>query len=174
MTISSWHIEFTRPLWFALLTAMPLLLVFWRKSLVQFSRGRQIASLLLRSLLVLLVAAGLAGPKATGPSSQPNVDFKWVKSGGGTLSPPAVEIAAPDHVRAGEPFSVKVLLRSKKAGAASVELLRDSQSLTKKPETVTLVAGENHTLFSAVAPTGGSRAVYSVTVKDEQGALARR
>jgi uncharacterized membrane protein len=170
MTISSWHIEFTRPLWFALLTAMPLLLVFWRKSLVQFSRGRQIASLLLRSLLVLLVAAGLAGPKATGPSSQPNVDFKWVKSGGGTLSPPAVEIAAPDHVRAGEPFSVKVLLRSKKAGAASVELLRDSQSLTKKPETVTLVAGENHTLFSAVAPTGGSRAVYSVTVKDEQGA----
>ena len=170
MTISSWHIEFTRPLWFALLAALPLLLIFWRKSLVQFSRGRQIASLLLRSLLVLLVAAGLAGPKATGQSSQPNVDFKWVKSGGGTVSPPAVEIAAPDHVRAGEPFSLKVLVRSKKAGPASVELLRDSQPLTKKPEPLTLVAGENHTLFSAVAPTSAPRAIYSVVVKDEQGA----
>ena len=68
MTISSWQIEFARPLWFALLAALPLLLIFWRRSLVHASLGRKIVSLLLRSLLLLLVAAGLAGPKATGPA----------------------------------------------------------------------------------------------------------
>ena len=119
MTISSWQIEFTRPLWFALLAALPLLLLFGWWSLVHASPGRKIASLLLRSLLVLLVAAGLAGPKATGPGSQPIVAAKPMESGGGV--PPAVELFAADHVRAGEPFSLKALLRSKTAGEATVE-----------------------------------------------------
>ncbi len=71
MTISLGPIKFAQPLWFALLAALPLLVIFWRRSLVQFSLGRRAASLVLRSLLVLLVAAGLAGPQARGPASQP-------------------------------------------------------------------------------------------------------
>ena len=61
MSISSWQIEFTRPLWLALLAALPLMWIFWRRSLVNTSLGRKIVSLLLGSLLLLLLAAGLAG-----------------------------------------------------------------------------------------------------------------
>ena len=165
-SLSSWQIEFVRPLWFALLAALPLLLIFWRRSLVQVSLGRKVLSLLLRSLLLLLVAAGLAGPKATGPGSHENFDFKWLRSGGGA-SPPAVEISAPDHVRAGQPFSLDVRLRSKSGGTATAELLCDSQPSQK--DTVSLVVGENHKLFRTVAPKP-ARVVYSVRVKDEQGA----
>lgn len=163
-SLSSWQIEFVRPLWFALLAALPLLLIFWRRSLVQVSLGRKVLSLLLRSLLLLLVAAGLAGPKATGPGSHENFDFKWLRSGGGA-SPPAVEISAPDHVRAGQPFSLDVRLRSKSGGTATAELLCDSQPSQK--DTVSLVVGENHKLFRTVAPKP-ARVVYSVRVKDEQ------
>src|SRR5208283_4744473 len=106
MRMFSCQLEFAQPLWFALLTALPLLWIFWRRSLVQFSPGRKIISLLLRSLLLLLVAAGLAGPEATGQGSQPNLEFTQVKRDVGDVPPHAVEIVVPDHVRAGEPFSL--------------------------------------------------------------------
>ena len=166
MTISSWQIEFVRPLWFALLAALPLLLIFWRRSLLHASPLRKTVSLLLRSLLLLFVAAGLAGPKATGPDSQPIVGVNWLE--GVAAVPPAVEIVAPDQIRAGEQFSLKVLLRSKTAGKATVALLRDGQPLVKDPETVSLVVGENHEVFPDIV-LKPSRVVYSVRVKDEQG-----
>ncbi len=163
-----WEIEFVRPLWFALLAALPLLLIFWRWSLVHASPVRKIVSLLLRSLLLLLVAAGLAGPKATGPDNQQVADVKWLISGGG-VTPPAVRIVAPDHIRAGESFSLKVLLRSRTAGKATVELLRDSQPLLKAPETMSLAVGENQKIFPDIV-LKPSRVVYAVRVKDEHGA----
>ncbi len=167
-TLSSWQIEFVRPIWFALLAALPLFLIFWRRSLVHASPLRKTVSLLLRSLLLLLVATGLAGPKATGPDSQPTVDVQWQVSGGG-VSLPVVEIVAPDHIRAGEPFALKVLLRSKTAGKATVQLLRDSQPLLKEPETIPLAVGENHEVFRDTV-LNPSQVVYSVRVKDERGA----
>ncbi len=163
-----WEIEFVRPLWFALLAALPLLLIFWRWSLVHASPVRKIVSLLLRSLQLLLVAAGLAGPKATGPDNQQVADVKWLISGGG-VTPPAVRIVAPDHIRAGESFSLKVLLRSRTAGKATVELLRDSQPLLKAPETMSLAVGENQKIFPDIV-LKPSRVVYAVRVKDEHGA----
>ncbi len=166
MTISSWQIEFARPLWFALLAALTLLLIFWRRSLVQASLGRKIVSLLLRSLLLLLVAASLAGPQATGPEIQSLAGVQWHTSRS-EVSSPAVEIAAPDQLRAGEPFSLQVLLRSKAAGKATLELLRDGQSLLKRP--LSLVAGENQQTFPDVV-LKPARVVYSIHVKDEHGA----
>jgi len=164
MSISSWQIEFARPLWFALLAALPLLLIFWRRTLLHFSLGRKIVSLLLRSLLLLLVATGLAGPKATGLG-----DLSVLVTKRNTLPVvvrlPSVVMTAPDHVRAGAPFSVEVLLRSKTASTATVELLRDSQPLLK--ETMSLVVGENHKIFSDIV-LRPSRVVYSIRVKDEQ------
>jgi uncharacterized membrane protein len=166
MTMFSWQIEFAHPLWFALMAALPLLLVFWRRSLVQFSPVRKVVSLLLRCLLLLLVAAGLAGPKATGQGSQQIVALKWMKSGGGDIPRHTVEIIAPDHVRAGEPFSLEVLLRSKTSAVATVELRRDAQRLLKKP--ISLIVGENHTSLPDVVMEP-SRVVYSIRVEEGQG-----
>ncbi|MGO9112816.1 MAG: glutamine amidotransferase [Thermoguttaceae bacterium] len=166
MTISAWQIEFAQPLWFALLAALPLLLIFWRRSLVHASRGRKILSLLLRSLLLLLVAAGLAAPKATRPASLPIIGVKWElgPSGGG---PPAVEVFGPDHVRAGEPFSLNVLVRSRATGKATVELLRDGQPLLR--DAVQLAEGRNQKRFLTVV-LKPSRVIYAVRVNGEQGA----
>ncbi len=164
MIISSWQIEFVRPLWFALFAALPLLLIFGWRSLVQFTPARKIVSLLLRSLLLLLVATGLAGPQATGIDRQQIIEAKWLESRGQVVLP-AVEITAPDNIWAGEPFSLKVLLRSKTASAATVELFRDSRPLLK--ETLSLVVQENHKIFSDVV-LKPSRVVYSIRVKDEQ------
>jgi len=166
MSLFSWQVEFTQPLWFALLAALPLLWIFWRRSLVQFSRSRKAISFLLRCLLLLLVAAGLAGPKTTGQGSQPNFNFTWMKSGGDDEPPHAVEIVAPDHNRAFEPFSLQVLLRPKAAGAATVHLYRDSQQLLK--EQVSLSVGDNNLRFTDVVPEP-SRVVYSIHVEDGQG-----
>ena len=173
MTISTtvWQIEFVRPLWFALLAALPLLLIFWRWSLVQFSTGRKIASLLLRSFLLLLVAAGLAEPKATGPASLPFVAAERDHGPGRGSTPPAIEIVAPDHIRAGEPFSLDVLLRSKRAGAASVELLRDGQPLLK--ESVQLAEGDNQIGFSTIV-LKPSQVVYAGPRERRAGHMAGR
>ncbi len=167
MTLFSRHIEFAQPLWFALLAALPLLLIFWRWSLVQFSMGRKIASLLLRSFLLLLVAAGLAGPRTAGPDNLPWIVARSEHDLGHATAPPAIEIHAPDPIRAGEPFSLDVLLRSKLAGPASVEILRDGQSLIK--ETMQLVEGENQKSFSTVVQ-GPSKVVFSVRAQDAVGA----
>jgi Ca-activated chloride channel homolog len=70
---NTWHFEMTRPLWFAALAVLPLLVVYWRRTLVQFPRRQRITSLLVRSLLLVLVVAALAGPKLTGPTSQEQV-----------------------------------------------------------------------------------------------------
>ena len=154
MTILSWHIEFVRPLGFALLAALPLLLIFWRWSLVRASSSRKVVSLVLRSFLLLLVAAALAEPKATESASQAIFDCKRQHSRGAD-SPPALEIVAPDHIRAGEPFSLKAILQSNSTGTATVELLRNSQPLVK--QSFPLVAGENQAIFhpSIIAPQPG-------------------
>ena len=121
---------------------------------------------MLRSLLVLLVAAGLAGPKATGPEQQQLADVQWQRTEP-KVSAPAVEIAAPIRVRTGEKFSLKALLRSRGDGKAAVELFRDGQSLRKE----TLAAGENRAVFSdIVLKPKRSWAVYSLRVADDRGA----
>ena len=163
MTISSWQIEFTRPLWFALLAALPLLLIFWRRSLLHASPLRKLVSLLLRSLLLLLVAAGLAGPKATGPSN-PSMLLTKVIVSPPPAQPPSVVLTAPDHVRAGEPFSLEVRVPSKAAATATVELLRDGQPLLQ--ETMQLSEGENQKSFPTVV-LKSSQVVYAVRIKTD-------
>jgi uncharacterized membrane protein len=165
MNLFSWQIEFARPLWFALLAALPLLLIFWRRSLVHASPGRKIVSLLLRSLLLLLVAAGLAGPKATGPGNQQVFDYRHVHRGLGPIAP-AVEITAPDQARAGEPFPLHVLVRSSGAAPVTVELLRDSQP--RQTQSVPVAHGEGQIFFYDVV-SKPSRVIYSVRVRDEHG-----
>ena len=45
MSVAGWQIEFTRPLCFAALAALPLLLIFWQWSLAHASPARKIGSL---------------------------------------------------------------------------------------------------------------------------------
>ena len=83
------------------------------------------------------------------------------------------KIAAPDHVRAGEPFSVKLLVRSKTAGAATVELLRDSQPLTTNGDAA-LVAGENHKSFPAVVLEAVAGRLFGPRQSPSSRRVARR
>jgi Ca-activated chloride channel homolog len=166
MTLFSWQIEFARPLWFAALFALPLLGIFWWRSLVRDSPLRKGLSLLLRSIMVLLLAAGLGGLQAIFPrQSQPILVCNFPEENHESV-PPAIEIRAPVPIRACEPFSFDVLLRAKSAGTAIVELLCDSQSVQK--DTVRLTAGENHVDFPAIV-LKPSRVVYSIRVLDERG-----
>ena len=143
MTILSWQIEFARPIWFAALAALPLWIVFWRRSLVRMSPRRAFVAILLRGLLLVVVTAGLAGPTATG---QRDMAVHVGKAG----PPPVTDSCAagrrcsprPTHVRAGEPFSLDLLVRSETSGTATVDLLRDGQP--EGQETIALAAGENH------------------------------
>ena len=61
MTNGDWQLELTRPLWLIALAALPLLLYYWRKSLVRLPGWQQAVSLLVRTLLVVLVVASLCG-----------------------------------------------------------------------------------------------------------------
>ncbi|MGD0900110.1 MAG: VWA domain-containing protein [Thermoguttaceae bacterium] len=60
-----------RPLWLASLAVLPVMLFYWRWTLVRFSLRRQIASLVIRTVLLVLVALALSGPKliVTGPNA---------------------------------------------------------------------------------------------------------
>jgi uncharacterized membrane protein len=169
MKISSWQIEFARSLWFAVLSALPLWIIFWRRSLVRLPIGRKSLSSFLRILLLVTVAAGLAGPTVTGPSNDKVVYGLW--SDGPLDTPPPVELVAPDQVRAGEPFSLDLRIRpefygfapsSGTCGAASIEYFQDGQSFLK--ENVMLVVGENHRTIPATVEKP-SRVVYSARVK---------
>jgi uncharacterized membrane protein len=73
----SWQIELTRPWWLTGLAVLPVLVFYWRRTLVWLSPGRRIASLVLRTLLVLLVVAALCGPKLTGPSTRDQLALVW-------------------------------------------------------------------------------------------------
>ena len=66
----TWQFELTRPAWLAALAVLPLLVFYWRRTLVRFSPGRRLVSLAVRVLLVLLVVAALCGPKLTCPTTR--------------------------------------------------------------------------------------------------------
>ncbi len=166
MTIASWRIEFTQPLWFAVLAVLPLLFFYGRRSLVQVSSGRKVASLLLRSILLLLVAAALAGPRATGLATLPIVEAKSPVAA--PHVPSTVELAAPARVRAGESFSLDLLVRAKSAGNATVELFRESQPLLH--ERISVREGDNHKSILAIVPNP-SRVAYTVRVEADRGVL---
>jgi uncharacterized membrane protein len=73
MAIGSWQLEITRPLWLAALLALPLLIYYYRRSLVRRPRWQQAASLGLRVTLILLVIAALCGLELNGVSHEPFV-----------------------------------------------------------------------------------------------------
>src|SRR5437868_11171060 len=163
MTLFAWQVEVAHPLAFALLAAVPLWIVFWRRSLVQLSVGRRIVAILLRLLLLLAIAAGLAGPTATGTRDLPVVVAK------ASPSPPAappsrIVVSGPTHVRAGEAFSLEVLVRSESSANANLELTRDSQPVLQ--EKLTLVAGENRKNIEAMVE-GASRVIYEAKVASD-------
>jgi Ca-activated chloride channel homolog len=165
MTIFSWQIEFARPLWFAILAGLPLLLIYGRRSLLNASAGRKIASLLLRSLLVALVAAGLAGPKATQPGEYAGLATKVITIPA-VLPLPAVTLTGPEHVRAGEPFALNVLVRSQSASTVVADLCCDGRPL--RQEKIKLVAGDNQEVFPGIVVLKPSRVVYSLRIVSDQ------
>ena len=69
MQTGTWQFELLRPLWLAALLLLPLLVYFWRRSLVRFPRGQRIASLVLRGLLVVLVVAAMTGVRLHWPEA---------------------------------------------------------------------------------------------------------
>jgi uncharacterized membrane protein len=162
MTILSWQVEFAQPLWLGLLAALPLWIVFWRRSLMGLSARRKFLSIMLRTVLLMTVAMGLAGPTAKRSNKEP---FFWGSLNRPRHSPaPSVQLNAPDHVRAGEPFTLDVLVRSESSGKASMEVTRDSLPVLQ--EKLTLAAGENRKSIDAMAD-GASRVVYRAKVTSE-------
>jgi Ca-activated chloride channel homolog len=164
MTFSAWQIEFTQPLWFTLLAALPLLAVYWKRSLVNARAVRRITSFLLRSLLLLLVAAGLAGPRATAPDKFNCLTTK-VTTTPAVIPPTLVTLTAPDHVRAGEPYSLDLSVKSHSADTVRLELSRDGQPMLE--ETMQLAGGDNHKIIPAIALMPAD-IVYMVRVKSAQ------
>ena len=163
MTISSWQIEFARPLWFALLAALPLWIIFWRRSLVRLSPGRLGLAILLRLLLLVAVAVGLAGPTA---SRQQNLPAFVAKENPPPVpaAPPSVFLTAPEHVRAGQPFALDLLVLAESSGTAGVELTRDD-SEPPVQDKIELIAGDNHKSLPAMVEKQ-SRVVYKVKVSE--------
>jgi uncharacterized membrane protein len=159
MTIFSWKVQFAQPLWFGILAALPLWIVFWRRSLMRLSAARKLLSITLRTILLAAVAVGLAGPTANLSVKEPYFwgGLDWSRHG----PAPAVELDAPDHVRAGEPFKLDVLVRSDSAGIALVELDRDALPILQ--EKMELVVGENHDSIDAMVEKP-SQVVYAATV----------
>src|SRR5687767_2773082 len=56
-----WELELTRPLYLLGLLVVPLLAVYFYRSLVDFSRTQRLISLVVRSVIVLLLVLALAG-----------------------------------------------------------------------------------------------------------------
>ena len=154
----SWQVDFARPLWLAVLAGLPIWLVFWRRSLLKLSAGRKVVAVVLRALLLAAVAVGLAGPAASAPSSEKFVAVARSERPR-AVAPPRVELTAPDHVRAGEPFTLDLLLRSDSTSTATVEVLRDEKRLQE--QSVPLVAGENRKSIPAMVEKPG-RVVFLV------------
>lgn len=111
MTLLSWQIEFARPLWLATLAALPLWIVLWRRSLVRLSVRRRVIAVLLRTVLLAVLAAGLAGPAASGLTNEKAAYGPFAHRVG--YGPAVAELAGPVHARAGEPFALDLLVRSR-------------------------------------------------------------
>jgi Mg-chelatase subunit ChlD len=67
--LSGYSLDLTDPLWLAGLGVLPLLVWYYRRSLVDFSRGQRLASLLCRSAFVTLLVLVLAGLTLRRPSA---------------------------------------------------------------------------------------------------------
>ena len=163
MTMFAWQVDFERPLWFAVLVALPLWIVYWRRSMVRLSPLRKLLSISIRALMLASIAAGLAGPTLTGPTNEKSVYGLW---GGSSRAVPApIEIIARDNVRAGEPFTIDLLERSESSGTANLNVLQGSQPLPQ--EKMTLVAGENHKSIPLIADKPSHVKSYTVRVSGD-------
>ncbi len=81
MEDSTWQLEIARPAWLAALVVLPLLIFYWRRSLVQFSPRQRIVSLALRAVLLLLMTVALCGPEMRVSSPRQFVVFAVDYSG---------------------------------------------------------------------------------------------
>ena len=168
MTISSWQIEFARPLWFALLAALPLLLIFWRRSLVQFSPAGRSCRLCCEVCCCCSWPPAWRDRSATGPG----------------------KTAAPRRQVAGkQPSSAlaRVSNSSRRTRSAPASRFRsrcscDQATAQGHPGIVprrqpllkvspVLAGGESEVMFSDVV-LKPSRVVYSIRVKDGARRLA--
>ncbi len=70
MNDSTWQFDVVRPWWLAAVAAVPLLIYFWRLSLVHFARRQRTASLAIRLLLVGMLILALCGLEITGGGPQ--------------------------------------------------------------------------------------------------------
>ena len=134
MTIFAWQFHSARPVWLAVLAALLLWIIFWRRSLERLSPGRRVVAVFVRTLLLFTVAVGLSGPTATGQHDAPVIVAK-ANPLPPAAPPPRIVLRSPDHVRAGEPFTVDVLVRSESSGMADLELTRDSRPLLREQMT---------------------------------------
>ena len=169
MTISSWQIEFAQPLWFALLAALPLLLIFWRRSLVQCLAGPEDRFAVAAKPAV--VARGRRPGRTEGDRAGQSADRRF---------PVAEErrrrLAAARRSRSSPrtTFAPASRFRStcscgpRRPARPPLNCSATAQPLLKKPA----VAGRRREPRRAF-PTScckPSQVVYSVRVKDEQGA----
>ena len=70
MNICGWHLELVRPWWLAALAVLPVLVYYWRRSLLQVAPLRRLVSLAVRVLLVVALILTLCDVKLTGGSLQ--------------------------------------------------------------------------------------------------------
>jgi Mg-chelatase subunit ChlD len=72
---ASWHLDLSDPWALLLLTGVPVLCWYFRRSLVDFSRSQRILSLVCRSLILLLLVAAVCGLSISWPGQQTYVVF---------------------------------------------------------------------------------------------------
>ncbi len=148
MNPSAWQFELSWPWCLAALLVLPLLVHYWRRSLVGVARWRQCASLGCRFLLVVLLVATFSGIEIRRPDERQVVapvstvplepdDSAEVYVG---------HIGAKHQVQRGEPFYVDVTIRSNHADEGTLELLRGQRTVARRQ--VQVVPGENRFRFA--------------------------
>jgi len=70
-----WQLELGRPAWLAALTALPLLVYYWRRSLTGFSPRRHLVLLICRSVLLVALILALCGIRVVKPTGEKFVVF---------------------------------------------------------------------------------------------------
>src|SRR5690242_7599373 len=70
MTRLQWGLEFTHPGWLAAVAAVPCVVWYFRRSLVDFARWQRVLSTCVRVTIVLLLVLGLAGLTLLRPTAR--------------------------------------------------------------------------------------------------------
>src|SRR5437868_938942 len=164
MNPTSLALELTHPVRLVCLAAVPVLLYYFYRSLVDFPRWQRSVSLAVRTAIVVLLVLALAGLTLLRPTTE---QCGVLASGGnGTLgdalkaslkaglpistvplatrNEPEVQVSAvtlPAQVRQGEPFYVEVVINSNHDDEGTITVYRGAHEVVR--ETRPIKKGEN-------------------------------